>query len=305
MARLSLDGFRDPVRRPRFILWTFASVCALAAVAILVIGATSTRWFCAFVVCHRVQSDTIAAYKVSSHSEISCMACHEPVNADTYTLVKSKLKNALGMIPTLRGTYSLPLNPGSALALEGGREMGSQQCLQCHSMKRHMTPTKGIVVNHAVHEQAGVWCTVCHNRIAHNDTAAPPTLVTPAGVKNVKHPDFMKMDACFRCHDLRGRVKMTGAGAKAASGECETCHPKEFERKPASHRGQDWAAKGHEEAARLVDEEYGERLAEAEELVREGIRPYLAAPVKSCETCHVAEEFCEPCHDRIRVSETE
>jgi len=301
MAKISLAGFKDPVRRPRFVVWTFVVVFALAAFVVVMLGATSTRMFCADV-CHAVQDDSIAAYRGSTHSEISCMACHEPVNADTITFLFAKAKSGLEVIPTVANTFELPLNAGSALALKGGHEMGSQQCTQCHSKNREFTPSEGIKINHKAHADAGVWCTLCHNRVAHNEVAAPPQLVHK-GVKNVAHPNFMKMDACFRCHDLEGKQKMTGDGAKVAPGVCITCHPAGFELVPETHKAADWSVKAHGEAAREMDKKIGEEGAEAKKLQAEGIAAYLATPVNECETCHVTTKFCDPCHDRLKVSQ--
>jgi len=303
MAKISLAGFKDPVRRPRFIVWTFAIVLALAAFVVVMLGATSTRWFCAEV-CHKVQDDTIAAYEKSSHAEISCMACHEPVNADTFTFLIAKVKSGLEVIPTVGNTFSLPLNPGSALALKGGHEMGSQQCTQCHSPNRVVTASVGLITNHKAHADAGVWCTLCHNRVAHNDKDVAPVLVAPNGTKNVVHPDFMKMDACFRCHDLESKVKMTGLGAKAAPGVCTTCHPAGFELVPESHKAADWTSTVHGGKAKEILKEMGTLEAEAKNLQEEGITPYLAAPVNPCFTCHVESKFCEPCHAKLKVSTT-
>jgi len=303
MAKISLAGFKDPVRRPRYIVWTFTALFALAAFVIVALGATSTYWFCAEV-CHKVQDDTINAYNASAHANISCMACHEPVNADTITFLFAKVKSGLEVIPTVGNTFTLPLNKGSALALKGGHEMGAQQCTQCHATTREITPTEGLRANHKAHADAGIWCTVCHNRTAHNEVDAPPTLTDPSGNKNHAHPDFMRMEYCFRCHDLEGKVKMTGEGAKAAPGTCSSCHEPTFKLVPESHDVADWGS-AHGEAAREVDLEYGKGLAEQEELVKEGIEEYLAAPVKSCETCHVASKFCDPCHDKLKVVTSE
>ena len=43
MAKISLAGFKDPVRRPRYIVWTFVVVFALAAfvVSMLCLGGTA------------------------------------------------------------------------------------------------------------------------------------------------------------------------------------------------------------------------------------------------------------------------
>jgi cytochrome c5 len=300
MAKISLAGFKDPVTRPRYIVWVFVVVFALAAFVVVALGATSTFWFCAEV-CHKVQDDTIDAYKASTHSQISCMACHEPVNADTVTFLIAKVKSGLEVIPTVGNTFTLPLNPGSALALKGGHEMGAQQCTQCHSTNRITTPEPGLKANHKVHADAGIWCTVCHNRVAHNDEAAPPKLVDPSNNKNTAHQNFMKMDYCYRCHDLEGKVKMTGEGAKAAPGTCSTCHPAGFELVPNTHKAADWSVKAHGEKAKEIIKEMGVLEAEAKVLEEEGVEPYLAAPVDPCFTCHVEAKFCEPCHDKLKV----
>ncbi len=302
MAKISLAGFKDPVRRPRMIMWTFAVVFGLAAFVIVALGATSTKFFCAQV-CHKVQDDTIEAYEKSPHSQVSCMACHEPVNADTITFLFAKVKSGLEVIPTVGNTFSLPLNPGSALALNA-KEMGSKQCTQCHSVNRVITPSEGIKIDHKKHEDAGIWCTVCHNRIAHDDVAAPPTLTAPNGSQNVVHPSFTKMTACYRCHDLEGKVKMTGIGAKAASGTCSTCHPADFELVPESHKAADWSVKLHGEKSKEIIKEMGALEVEAKKLEEEGVPAYLAAPVDECFTCHVESKFCEPCHDRLKVTPT-
>jgi len=294
MPKLSLAGFRDPVRRPRFIVWTFVAVFALAAFVIVMLGATSTRWFCAEM-CHAVQDDTIRAYQASSHSKISCMACHEPVAADPITFLFKKAKSGLEVIPTVTRTFELPLNAGSALALTGGEEMGSQQCLQCHSENRAITASAEIKIDHQAHAEAGIWCTVCHNRVAHDEVAAPPSLTDPSGHKNQAHPNFMKMDACFRCHDLDNKVKMTGKGAKAAPGACVTCHPADFELLPASHKVGAWT-KAHGEVAIEADKKVAEEGAEAKKLEEEGIAAHLASPVNECYTCHSKEKFCTTCH---------
>ena len=127
MAKISLAGFKDPVRRPRFIIWTFVVVLVLAAVVVIALGATSTRWFCAQV-CHKVQDDTIAAYEASAHSEISCMACHEPVNANTVVFVLAKMKALGELYLTVTSKYELPLNEGSALVAERGGDGRTVLC---------------------------------------------------------------------------------------------------------------------------------------------------------------------------------
>jgi Cytochrome c7 and related cytochrome c len=266
-----LKGLQDPVRRPRYIIWTGVTVLFLIAFVLLALGVTSSRWFCAEG-CHKVQDDTIIAYSHSSHSHISCLACHMPVNANPVTFMLHKVK-ALGELwLTVSNRYELPLNAESELS-QTSPEMGSEQCTQCHDLThRKITPSNGIIINHAIHAQKGIRCTVCHNRVAHNEDFT----LTLAG--NRKHPDFMKMTGCFRCHGV-------GAGAKAP-GSCSVCHTPGFRLKPATHDSPTFATKDH---GTLAAEETSEAAAEAKLTGEEAAK-------LSCYMCHDQKKFCDSCH---------
>jgi hypothetical protein len=275
------------VRRPRFIVWTGTVVLFLAAFVIVALGVTSSRWFCADG-CHLVQDDTIIAYSHSSHDKVSCIACHIPVNADPITFLIHKVEAGLGVIPTLAKTYELPLNAESEVALSKVK-MPETICTQCHDLAhRKITPSPGIIINHEVHSKAGYQCTVCHNRVAHPENFK---LTLPG---NEKHADFMKMDACFRCHGLQ-------PGAKA-TGQCSACHPKDFKLKPEYHLQADFYPKGHAKLAKAEEE----KVAAAEAAEKESAKSQsgseekadvpAAGTVNTCYTCHVKETFCDKCH---------
>ncbi len=239
MAKISLAGFKDPVRRPRFIIWTGVVVLMLAAVVIVALGVTSTRWFCAEG-CHKVQDDSIIAYQRSSHSEVSCMACHMPVNANPIVFVLHKAEALGELYLTVTDNFELPLNAHSHLALS--TLMPSKQCTQCHNLEnRDVTPSEGIKIDHKAHSEVNAACTVCHNRVAHKEDFEPTLTDPKSGKKSVKHDNFMEMTACFRCHGLE-------KGA-AAPGACSACHPKDFDLKPPSHDEKDFYPKGHAEMA--------------------------------------------------------
>jgi len=285
MARRSLIGsFRDPVTRPRAIIWLGVAVLGLAMFVVMggIIG-TSIEWFCASP-CHKVQADTIAAYKASSHANIACVACHEPANANPLIIALAKAKSMGEIPPTVTNTFELPLNKLSGYALNT-HEMGSKQCTQCHTDQRKITQSAGIIIDHKVHEEDGVTCTTCHNRIAHNDGAIKLTLEG-----NAPHENFMEMDACFRCHDLEGQ--------RRAKGDCNLCHPAGFNLVPETHEAAGWLPKGHAEAAVESLTEYGVKKVEAEELVAEGVSEEVAVPVEHCSTCH-KKAFCDECHAKL------
>lgn len=312
MAKISLAGFKDPVRRPRYIIWTGVVVLLLAAFVIVALGVTSTYWFCANV-CHKVQDDTIIAYNASSHNKISCMACHMPVNADPFTFLLHKA-TALGeLYTTVTNKYEVPLNPESEVALT----MKETQCTQCHSENRKISPSPGIIIDHKVHSENAVTCTLCHNRVAHPEDF-DLTTKNPDGTPSHKHENYMTMTACFRCHGLQKDAKAPGA--------CSKCHPKDFQLKPPSHLEKDFYPKKHaelaKEAAKAVEEAKAEAAAgkagtstEGSSEVASGTsslavsKAYASggevskwaeelpkvAEVNYCSTCHL-ETFCTNCH---------
>lgn len=296
MLRISLDGIKDPRKRPRLVLWTGAIVLLLAAFMVAAMGVTSTKWFCSEG-CHKVQDDTILSYRASAHNQISCMACHMPVNSDPVTFVLHKAEALGELYLTVTGNFHLPLNADSHYALK----MDSKQCTQCHNLDlRRVTPNQGLIIDHKVHEEADVHCATCHNRVAHVENFELTLTDPKSGEPNKKHADFMSMNACFRCHTLNGP-----AGGPEAPGACEACHTPGFELRPATHNADDFYPKGH---AQLASAEYA-RVEEAkrhagDEKAEEGghskgggIGPSLpsVATVNECETCHVTT-FCSDCH---------
>jgi hypothetical protein len=255
MARVSLAGFRDPIKAPRYWLWSGVAVLLFIAFMVVTLGATSTRWFCASA-CHKAQDDTITAYNRSSHSNVSCLACHEPVNANPVDFMLKKAAALGELYLTVTNNFELPLNGDDSYA----KEMPSSQCLQCHSKNRVVTPSPGIIIDHDVHAKNGVRCPECHNRVAHRENF--DLTLTKDGKKNRRHQDWMKMEACFRCHGF-------GPDARAP-GECSNCHPSDFKQIPATHRVVDWFPTGHAQA-KLDD-------------------PGL------CKICHFEKEYCTLCH---------
>lgn len=295
MPRISLAGFRDPVRRPRFIIWSAVVVLTLAAVVIVALGVVSTGWFCSEA-CHQVQDDTITAYKHSTHSQVSCMACHMPVGTNPIMFVVHKAEALGELYLTATGNFELPLNGKSEVALT----MPSKQCEQCHdTAKRVITPSAGVLIDHKKHADKEVTCGVCHNRVAHNEDFK--LRLSDPGTKepNRKHEQFMSMTACFRCHTQNAE----SLGLKAP-GTCITCHPKDFELKPASHNQAGFFPSGHarlaaQEETRVAAAETAKKkeAGEAEEKAGEGVGESLpeVASINECSTCH-GKSFCSDCH---------
>jgi len=150
-----LQGWKDPVRKPRYIIWTGVVVLALLAVINAAFVVTSGYWFCE-TFCHFVQLDSVRAYDDGSHNMVACTSCHMPVDADPITLTIHKLDAVItGMYQMVTKTYGVPLNATSHLALHKVH-MGDELCTQCHNLdNREITPSEGIIINHDAHTDRG------------------------------------------------------------------------------------------------------------------------------------------------------
>ncbi|HSK46839.1 MAG TPA: hypothetical protein VLA05_02410, partial [Coriobacteriia bacterium] len=135
------------------------------------------------------------------------------------------------------------------------------------------------------------------------------TLTDPStNEPNQPHAQFASMTACFRCHTQDKQV-----ASLKAPGTCITCHPKDFQLKPASHLEDDFFPAGHGELGKEAAEKVAEATAESSEdetqsaggLVEvsaedthggelgESLPPVDS--INECYTCH-AEKFCNDCH---------
>ncbi len=120
------------------------------------------------------------------------------------------------------------------------------QCAPCH-YDLGSVEVPGLKFGHGNHLL--VSCESCHARMPHRGGAT----------------ERIPMEVCFACHGLQHQPR-----GELATGECEDCHTKSFELRPASHV-EDWAERPH------VD------MSEATGL-------------NDCMMCHDAPEDCDACH---------
>lgn len=270
------------------IVWSFVLLIGFVLLWAGGIVGTSFEWFCEEP-CHTAHFDNTLAYNKSTHTNVSCIACHEPVNANPIQMTLLKIEVAPDLFKTIAGDFELPLNAASHYAVE----IGSDRCTQCHDLEnRPVTPSSGILIDHQKHSAEDVTCTTCHNRVAHPEEDIELTLSEHG------HENWMTMDACFRCHGLEPAAKAPGA--------CTACHPASFDLTPASHDATGWyrtygASKGHAEAAKEESASVSEAATRAAEHPaldpEEAEGPVLtpAATENSCFTCH-KPGFCSDCH---------
>ncbi len=284
-------ALRTPGPRRRRSGVVLLATVLLAAAVVFAVGfaATSSAGFCTRS-CHSVHGDDVAAFEQSTHQRTACVTCHVDGDAGALGRFAYRIGKLGDYAPVLLGRVDQPVNAMSDVALS----MPSAQCTQCHVMdKRRVTPSVGIVIDHAAHEAAGIGCAACHNRVAH-----PEAAITLEIEGNAAKADFMSMTACYRCHSL-GEV---WASEFRASGECGVCHTAGFDLIPPSHDAADWYTQRGESAGHAAAYKAAlERAtsAEASRSVAEGggalVKVPPVAAVNECYTCHLAA-FCTGCH---------
>lgn len=305
-------AFKNPVSRPRAIIWTGTILVAFLLFLTVMVGATTTYWFCAEI-CHAVQDDSIFSYNNSSHSEVSCVSCHMPAGANPVSYLIHKVEALKELPMTIMGTYHIPLNGESHVSMSGYM-MPSTQCTQCHDLtKREVTPSLGMVIDHDAHKENSISCTVCHNRIAHREEGIELINKDPeTGKLNVGHEDYMEMTACYRCH------RLADDGIKVetpfeATGECAACHNEKFDLVPESHKVDNFLKEQHgklgdaevkrvEKATAKYEsaehEEGGHEKPTAEgDAVKDVPKVEL---LNECYTCHT-KSFCSDCHGGVEM----
>jgi len=120
------------------------------------------------------------------------------------------------------------------------------QCAPCH-YDLGSVDVPGLMFSHGNHLL--VSCDACHSRMPHR------------GGETERIP----MEVCFACHGIQH-----GPQGELATGNCEDCHTKSFELRPANH-GEDWAEKPHVDVSN-------------------------ATGVNDCMMCHDAPKDCDECH---------
>jgi cytochrome c nitrite reductase small subunit len=161
--------------------------------------------------CHSMQAD-VATWKNSTHAKVTCAACH--INPGAASLFKEHIAGGgREVYAQLTRTYGTPINSDSKLS----KQLTLDACLRCHSpANREVTPTKGLVMDsraHVKHLDAGLTCTTCHNRVAHQEEDET----------NSAYLDGMDMfQGCFRCH-LNSEPFVADNGRQAPTA-CNACH---------------------------------------------------------------------------------
>lgn len=255
---------------------------ALLFIVVAMIGAltfTNQPIFCSS--CHKTMSPEYTTWQVSSHSQVSCVACH--IKPGLVNTLLHKMQTLKEPVLYFTGTWEKPIKPTEPVE--------NENCLTCHSTNRKFTVEGDLIIPHDKHEKAGILCVDCHSGVAHakiyergltgEKSPRQPEDWTEAYAKTVFTPDFTNpdMDTCIKCHHKKGKPV-----------SCETCHKTIFT--PENHKNKVTWQKTHG--------------LEAEK------------NIKSCQSCHDygfenkhikldneaaayawSNNFCSKCHSKM------
>ncbi|RJQ32840.1 MAG: hypothetical protein C4562_02150 [Actinobacteria bacterium] len=271
MARFRLPDLSDPKKKASFVLMIGAALVVLLFVVAIAIPVFSNPTFCGLI-CHSQKADVLS-WEKSSHANVTCYACHMQPGLLNMFYMKAK-DGVLGGYYEVSGNYHKPINGESEYA----KELPSVVCERCHNMaNRSVTSTEGIIINHKVHLDKNINCTICHNRVAHK--RAPEFFKVAYNEKvHRTYEDFMEMEGCFRCHASKKKQKLSELseeieenGWEEAPPACIACHPKNWEKLPVGHTT-GWRKNHKIEANKNINACYKVE-------------------------CHTKESLCNDCHE--------
>lgn len=282
--RLRMPDLSTPAHKQRFILFAGAAVVfALFAFAVAM-PLASNATFCG-VVCHS-QNPEFQTWKTSSHSRITCYACHVDKASISALLYAKVIEAPPGIINELTGGLEKPINAESEYSQNG---IPMERCERCHSnQNRKFTFTVGINMDHAAHKAAGIDCTVCHNRVVHRGAEQYEPLKSEwPEAKGFKYENFLTMkEGCFRCHSASPNSRNPETMLKIKNHKqppqaCTTCHTKDFEL-PSGHGTSTWRT------------EHGK-------VALSNMKYCMSCHAENAEFSNGKQPWCTLCHDRRKV----
>lgn len=217
-------------------------------------------------------SERMDHWATSTHSKISCAACHVKPGAG------GAVKYAVEAIPAF---YSRQITGPSKVNLLG--TPGIDACRKCHTAYRKVAPSGDLLIPHKAHvEVLKMDCADCHKNLVHSPNRRGFNRPEMEGCLEQCHDGDKASDACVDCHTHKNTPKthdrkdwLQVHGKQADMEDCGSCHDWTpdycadcHEKRPASHVG-NW-------------------------------KTAHAAPAKErgdgCTVCHGGERFCKECH---------
>lgn len=219
------------VHRLRLIGASLGLAVVFLGVLALASWVTATPAFCKS--CHEMRPEYYT-WKVSDHSQVTCVRCH--LSSTIAGFIKYKTDALKQVARHISGKYYLPI--------ELSQPLDSSLCLQCHAGQWESGGSGDIKIPHAKHLQQGIACTDCHAGVAHGRVAEREQTIDGEFASWNDSKGRSNMVRSFR---LRGKkVCMDCHESKGVSTNCETCHKERI--LPEDHRASGWEKQHGKEA---------------------------------------------------------
>ena len=183
--------------RKQLLLIGLGGVVGISLLTGVALKVTSTPQFCSS--CHEMTPE-VATWQVSSHSKVSCVACH--IEPGAKSLVKHKISSLNQLFEHITGTVPDPIIMPHPIK--------NESCIECHSMARKVTSSGDILIPHEKHLAQGISCVACHAGVAHGFVAerglnGEKDFSTWTNDKAEKVMAFdetkLAMEVCLNCHE--------------------------------------------------------------------------------------------------------
>lgn len=206
--------------------------------------------------CHATNAE-FQSWSRSAHANVACHFCH--LDRPSEKVVNPVSRAILSALDA----FQKPINADSAYSQKG---VPKERCLYCHAPGAGSAGAKNIGVKGTMHNRhldAGLDCTVCHNRVAH--LGAEDFEPLKSWQPGFKYRDFTTMkQGCWRCHGRNSKYVDSEAlalvGGKKPSSDCRLCHDRPSSLRPgageASHEttgSLNWKAGARHGRAALAD----------------------------------------------------
>jgi nitrate/TMAO reductase-like tetraheme cytochrome c subunit len=190
--------WKNPVNRWKLLFASLVGCIVVFGGGYGVLSFTNSPSFCSS--CHEMQPE-YTTYTASAHDQISCVQCH--IKPGTLNMLTHKMKS-------LKEVYYHVTGVPTQIVQTEEEAVSNQNCLQCHSLNRDVTPSGDLKVNHKKHIEDGIPCITCHSGVVHAKIAARDLNValdrsdwTKQTVDKLVEEKYLRpnMGTCIDCHN--------------------------------------------------------------------------------------------------------
>ena len=152
--------WKNPVNRWKLLLASLVGCVVVFGGGYGVLSFTNSPSFCSS--CHEMAPE-YSTYTASAHNQISCVQCH----------IKPGITNMLThKVKSLKEVYYHVTGVPNQIVQTEEEAVSNQNCLQCHSENRLVTPSGDTKIDHKKHIDEGIPCITCHSGVVHAKMAA-------------------------------------------------------------------------------------------------------------------------------------